>query len=92
MGKSTDPVPHPSGCSEVDQSGDKQPANPAKHDAQNTLLKSKTPGQVGYEPYAYHLGDRGSQVQVLSARRQALMRVGSHQGFVVSGRRMMFVT
>ena len=52
----------------MDQSGDQQPANPAKHDAQSTLLKHKTPGQVGYEPNSYHLGVRGSQVQILSAR------------------------
>jgi hypothetical protein len=52
----------------VDQSGDQQPANPAKHDAQSTPLKHKTPGQMSYEPYADHLGVKGSQVQILSAR------------------------
>lgn len=44
---------------EVDQSGDQQPANPAKRDAQSAFLKHKTPGQVGYEPYSCHLGVKG---------------------------------
>ena len=70
----------------MDQSGDQQPAKPAKRDVQGALLKSKTPGQVDYEGYSCHLGVKGSQVQILSSRQKALVRGNFHQGFVVSGR------
>jgi len=53
---------------EVDQLGDQQPAIPAKRDAQSTFLKRKIPGQLVYEVYSWHLGVKGSQVQILSAR------------------------
>jgi len=62
----------------VDQSGDQQPASHAKRDAQSAPLKRKTPGQVGYGACSWHLGVKGSQVQILSARRNE--RAGGHEG------------
>jgi len=39
---------------------------------------------VGYKPCSYHLGVKGSQVQILSSRQKALVGGNFHQGFVVS--------
>lgn len=41
-----------------------------ERDAQSALLKRKTPGQVGYQPYPYRLGVKGSRVQILSSRQK----------------------
>jgi hypothetical protein len=69
----------------VDQSGDQHPANPAKRDAQITVLKGETLGQEAWARCTGHLGVKGSQVQILSSRQKALVRGNFHQGFVGSG-------
>jgi len=70
----------------VDQSGDQQPAKPAKRDVQGALLKSKTPGQVDYEGYSCHLGVKGSWVRIPPARR-VKQQVRGLVGVVLRARR-----
>ncbi len=60
----------------MDQSSDQHRANRARREALMAILKRKIPGQVGDGLHSWHLGVKGSQVQILSARPNTVKNPG----------------